>query len=99
MERGHREKREMIDRLERVRAAIRREDMAPALRAEFEFAIFELERDILAAMPTDSARVLAALAAWVPRLETPHPDLAGVLAAAVAELHDLGLSRGGGAPD
>lgn len=91
MERGPREKREMIGRLERVRATIRSEDMAPAERADFEYAIAELERDILVAMPTDTAPLLARLADWVPRLEPRHPVLAGVLAAEVKALHDQGL--------
>lgn len=87
MERGPREKREMIGRLERVRAAIRSEDMVPAERAELEYALAEMERDILAAMPTDTAPLLARLADWVPRLEPRHPVLAGVLAAEVTALH------------
>lgn len=86
MERGAREKRGMIDRLERVRAAVRREDMAPELRAGFEYALAGLERAILAPVPTDIAPALAALAAWEPRLRGAHPVLAGVLATAVAEL-------------
>lgn len=90
MERGAGEKREMIEGLERVRAAVRREDMAPGLRAGFEHALAELERDILLPVPADTAPGLAALADWVPRLEAPHPALARVLAEVVAMLRGAG---------
>lgn len=98
MERGVREKREMIERLEQVRAVVRSEDMAPDLRAGFEYAIAELERDILVPVATDTGPVLAALAAWGPRLEAAHPVLAEVLARVVAELRAAGLQGGGHRP-
>lgn len=91
MERGPREKRELIDLLEQLRAVVRSEDLAPDERAGFEYAIAELERDILTPVATDTRPLVDALAGWGPRLQLRHPTLARVLAGTVRALREHGL--------
>lgn len=91
MERGASEKREMIDGLETLRAAVREADLPPGQRADLEYTISELERDILVPIATDTGPVLEQLAAWGPVLAPGFPELAGVLVEQVRRLRDMGI--------
>lgn len=92
MQHGIAEKRAMIDRLEAVRASVRADDIAPRLRADLEYAIAEMERDILVDMPTDTAPLLDLLATWGPRLrEAGHGETAAVVDKVCAELRAMGV--------
>jgi hypothetical protein len=92
MQRGVAEKHAMIDRLEVLRASVRADDIAPRQRADLEYAIAEMERDILVDMPTDTAPLLVLLAAWGPRLRAAgHAETAAVVDKVCAELRAMGV--------
>lgn len=92
MQNGAREKREMIDRLEQLRTAVRTADLPPSLRADLELDIAEVERDILVPLPTAAGPLRQALLVWGPRLrDAGQPALAAVVDDAVADLERMGL--------
>lgn len=92
MQRGIADKHRMIERLEAVRTSVRTDDLPPRCRADLEYALAELERDILAELPTATAPRLALLADWGPRLRAQgFAATAAVVDKACAELRSMGV--------